>query len=273
MTMVQPQIGAYSASAQEFSLFQSLVFQKSGIHLPESKIALLNSRLSKRLKARGCTTFKEYYDLVLTRGEALELKMAINQITTNETFFFRENQHFKYLENEICQSQSPGALRIWSAACSTGEEPYSIALTLNKRCRGPWEVVASDINDEVVSHAKMGVYPKLAITKIPVEYRNAGCAIGIGDYKDRFRIVPKLRQTIKFHTFNLMESAAPFGKFDVIFLRNVMIYFDKATQQALVSRLHKALKPNGHLFIGHSESLHGLGVKFKMVKPAIYRME
>lgn len=259
---------------KEFVLFKQLVAEKTGIHLPHTKIALLNSRIGKRLAARDCQSFTEYYELIHQKHETQEMEMAINQITTNETFFFREEKHFSYLKEHIIPNCKKSMhFRVWSAACSTGQEPYSIAMTLAEHCTSPWSIVASDINTSVVNIARRAIYPNDSSQNIPKHLKLKYCLKGNARYKEQIRISPTLRDKVEFMQLNLLEEQSTLGMFDLIFLRNVMIYFEKPTQQRVTSNLQKRLKSGGYLFVGHSESLHGISSDFKMIKPAVYRLK
>lgn len=258
----------------EFYLFQGLVEREMGIHLPPHKKPLLVSRLSKRLVQRNCASFKKYYDLIHQRSEVDERQIALELITTNETFFFREEKHFDYMQNRILPELAPGqALRVWSAASSTGEEPYSIAMVLASYCRGPWQIFASDINSQVLLQAQRGIYPVERAIHLPDQYKLRYCKRGLEEFSGHLRVVSELRSKVEFGRINLMDPFTAIGQFDLIFLRNVMIYFERKTQIKLIERLRSALNIGGHLFVGHSESLHGISDRFEMIQPAVYRVK
>lgn len=246
----------------------------AGIYLPPSKINLLNSRIGKRLIARRCPTFDDYFRLVNRKEESEELKIAIEKITTNETYFFREEKHFAHLQEQLLPKHEKQKLfRVWSAACSTGQEPYSLGMVMQSHPGLLWQILASDLNTEVLQVAKRGVYSNDELKKIPEDYKLEFCARGTGEYHGRFRILPGLRDRIQYSCVNLMNDFDSLGKFDLVVLRNVMIYFERQTQMDLINKIVRVLRPGGHLYVGHSESLHGISEKFRMLKPAIYQLK
>lgn len=263
-----------SLTETEMSAFSRLMFDAAGITLAASKKALVEGRLSKRLQALGLSSFTAYLQHI--RGDAAERQRAIDLLTTNETYFFREPQHFAYLAERIPAVQPPGqALRVWSAACSSGEEPYSIAMVLAERLgQRPWHIVASDISSRVIDLARSAVYPIERAERIPPAYLKAYCLKGTGAHAGKFAVDPQLRERIEFRLVNLNAPLPDLGgAFDLIVLRNVMIYFDVDTKRAVCRRLADVLRPGGHLFVGHSESLNGLDVPLTMVQPAVYRKD
>jgi chemotaxis protein methyltransferase CheR len=262
-------------SDKEFIQFQKMVEQVMGVYLPMHKKPLLNNRLSKRLAARQCRSFGEYFELIQREGEQAEHQLALELLTTNETYFFREPKHFDFLRDMVRQKgSSPTVLRVWSAASSTGEEPYSIAMVLREYCRCPWEVVASDINTQVLEQARRAIYPAMRIKLIPEELKRKYCRKGTGKFQGQLRVVPELRTQVRFMRVNLNEPLPQeLGRFDVIFIRNAMIYFERHTQMAVLDRLRRMLNSGGYIFIGHAESLQGLSDQFDMVQPAIYRLK
>ncbi len=258
---------------QEFQLFQQLIQQKLGIFLPAQKKALLSNRLWKRLQACDLKGFGEYYRFIQSPQGRSELSTALELITTNETYFFREQKHFDYLQDEILPNYRPGhSFRVWSAASSTGEEPYSIAMVLKDRCNCDWELLCSDVNRTVVEQAKIGIYPDMRVRNIPPEYLRRFCRKGVGPQTGNVRVIAELRQAVQFFTLNLHEDFPDLGKFDLVFLRNVLIYFENDNKTKILERIAEKLNPGGILFVGHSESLHGISNRFAPVKPAIYRL-
>ena len=258
---------------KEFQLFQQLIQDKLGIFLPTQKKALLSNRLWKRLQACKVMGFSDYYRLIQSPQGKNELSLALELITTNETYFFRESKHFDYLQQEILPALKSGNnFRVWSAASSTGEEPYSIAMVLKDRCQCEWELLCSDVNRTVVEQAKIGIYPEMRTKNIPPEYLRRFCRKGIGPQQGNVRVTADLREATQFFTLNLHEDFPDIGKFDLIFLRNVLIYFENENKQKILSRIADKLKPGGILFVGHSESLHGIGTRFAPIQPAIYRL-
>jgi chemotaxis protein methyltransferase CheR len=258
---------------KEFQLFQQLIYEKLGIHLPPQKKALLSNRLWKRLHACDVKGFGDYYRLIQSAQGKSELNLALELITTNETYFFREQKHFDYLQDEILPQLRPASkFRVWSAASSTGEEPYSIAMVLKDRCTVEWELLCSDVNRTVVENAKIGVYPEMRVKNIPPDYLRRFCRKGVGPEQGNVRVAAELRKVVQFFTLNLHEEFPDMGKFDLVFLRNVLIYFENDNKAKILNRIAEKLNPGGILFVGHSESLHGVTTRFTPVKPAIYRL-
>lgn len=260
-------------SDREFGQFRQLIHEIAGIHLSEAKKPLVAGRLNKRLRSFGMACYGDYFKLVAK--DAGELQTCVDLLTTNETYFFREPKHFDFLRELL---QKPGAipsgrpLRIWSGACSSGEEPYTLALLLAERLgERPWEILASDISQRILAQARSGVYALEDSQNIPRHLLVKYCLRGVDDNQGRMMIAPSLRQRIRFEQINLNSALPDLGLFDVIFLRNVMIYFDADTKRQVVSRLVKHLRPGGHFFISHSESLNGVNDTLKVVKPSIYR--
>ena len=248
----------------------------AGIHLPPSKRALVGGRLAKRLRERGLPNCDAYCRLIADRRESAELQLAVDLLTTNETYFFREPGHFEFLAGEILPRVRRGeSWRVWSAASSTGEEAYSLAMVLMDKLgpEVPWEVLGSDINRRVLEHARGATYLAARTEGIPTDYLRRYCLRGTGRMTGKLRIVPALRERVRFQSLNLNEDLANAGEFDLILLRNVMIYFDLATKRRVVERLHRQLRPGGWLFIGHSETLNGVSEAFRVLRPTIYRKD
>ncbi len=260
-------------SNEEMRLFQHLFYQQIGMHLPESKRALLSSRLSRRLVALGLPNFRAYHDLIASPGAREERQRAIDLITTNETFFFREIGHFAFLSQKVLPSFSrTDTLRIWSAASSTGEEAYSIAMLLdNERHDAPWEIVGSDISQRVLDSARQGVYPMVRGENIPPADLKKHCLRGTGQYEGQFLVGKHLRERVTFTQMNLTALPARLTPFDVVFLRNVIIYFDAPTKARVLANVTHFVKPGGYLLVGHSESLHGIQLPLQMISPSVYR--
>lgn len=263
-----------SITDSEFSQFQALMQRVAGIHLPSSKKILVSGRLSKRLRDRAIGSFGDYYRLIVGGKEPVELQTAIDLLTTNETYFFREPGHFDYLTREILPHVRPGAsFRVWSAASSTGEEAYSIAMVLMDKLgeSSAWEVFGSDINSKVVEVARGATYPTARNEGIPADYLKRYCLRGTGAMAGKLRVDASVRGKVRFAQVNLNGDLKGVGEFDVIFLRNVMIYFDMEMKRRVVAALNRQLRPDGWLFIGHSESLNGVSDSFTQVRPTVYR--
>jgi chemotaxis protein methyltransferase CheR len=263
-------------SDQEFGLFQRLIYKIAGISLADSKKVLLVGRLQKRLQHYQLESFSQYYRM-LAKGESPdELQMMVNLLTTNETYFFREPQHFDFVRDEILAKRNDsGMLRVWSAASSSGEEAYTLAMLLAEHLNNaPWEVVGSDISTKVLDKARRGLYQLGRHEGIPPKFLSKYCLKGVRSQAGSFLIVPELRQHVSFRQANLTQPLdSSFGLFEVIFLRNVMIYFDMETKRKVVDNLLPHLRPGGHLIIGHSESLNNITCGLQAVKPTIYRKD
>lgn len=259
-------------SEEVFILFQKLVYDKLGIHLAKQKRMMLGHRLLKRVKHIKVKGFSDYFRFITNPNNAHELEVALELMTTNETFFFREGKHFDFMAKTILPNINPNKeYKVWSAASSSGEEPYSIAMLLNEHSPAPWSVIASDVNKSVLAHARKGIYIDDRTKLLPDKYRQSYCVKGVGEFEGYMRVKPELRNRLNFFCFNLLDDMSSLGKFDLIFIRNVMIYFDDRTRQKIISGLQNCLNQQGYLFISHSETLHGLEHSFELIKPAIYR--
>jgi len=260
-------------SDKEFILFQQLILERLGIFLPLQKKALLTNRLWKRLRDCDLTSYQDYYSFITEKKGEAELGVALELITTNETYFFREQKHFDYMEQSILPEFKKGKkIRVWSAAASTGEEPYSIAMMLEDKCQSVWELECSDVNNTVLEQARRGIYPDARVRNIPPNYLRRFCRKGVGPQEGFVRVTQELREKVNFFNLNLHHSFTDIGKFDLVFLRNVLIYFENDTKAKVLERIANVLNPNGVLFVGHSESLHGVTPRFTPIKPAIYRL-
>lgn len=266
--------GGAAIADSTFNAIRAWLYERAGISLSDKKRALVVGRLACRVRHFGLASFDEYFELLRGGAHPAEPQIAIDLLTTNETHFFREPKHFDFLRERILPAHpSHRMLRVWSAASSSGEEPYSIAMTLAASLKeAPWEVLASDLSSRVLERARSGHYSMARAKTIPRPHLQAYCLKGIGSQDGTFLIEPQLRGRIQFAQINLVVGALPpVGEFDVIFLRNVMIYFDTATKREVVARLLPHLARGGHLFVGHSESMHGLSDALKPVQPSIYR--
>lgn len=278
----------YILKDAEFRQFRELIYKLTGIALAEGKRQLVKSRLSKRLRHYNLGTFQDYYDLVVAQGESgPEITELVNCITTNKTDFFREPHHFQFVSRNIIPEMIkqarwgsiPRRLRIWHAGCSTGEEPYTLAMTLAEALRGEghWDVrqLASDIDTQVLAHAARGVYERERVSPVPEPLLKHYFLRGRDEKSDFVKVRDELRRQITFKQINLLESPWPIRpdvRFDIIFCRNVVIYFDKPTQRRLFARFQEMLRPGGYLFIGHSESLLGVSDAFESLGRTIYRL-
>jgi chemotaxis protein methyltransferase CheR len=277
--------GRSSLTASLFTKFQALIYQEAGIWLATHKHALLTGRLAKRLRLLGLSTMKEYYELVTQPDQLHERAVMIDCITTNETRFFREPRHFDYLaqhvfpkwHQEAAARQRPTRLRIWSAGCSSGEEPYSLAMLLLKHFpeEQGWdlEVIATDISTRVLEKAREAVYPIEKKKDIPQEYLRAYMLKGRGEDQSFMKVGPELHRVVRFARVNLHADSYPLqGLFDLIFCRNVLIYFDQKSKEKVINGIVRHLSPSGLLFLGHSENLGGISPNLRTVAPTMYAL-
>ncbi len=258
---------------QEFALFQRLIYKLAGISLSDAKRVLLVGRLGRRLAHYKFDTYSQYYRLVSSGEHPDELQQMVDLLTTNETYFFREPQHFDFLREVILKERrGAGTFRIWSGASSSGEEAYSMAMVLAEHCNdGSWEVFGSDISLTVLARAQAGVYTQERISGIPPDYLRKYCLKGVRSQEGKLLIDNRLKQRVRFAQVNLTQPITGVGDFDVIFLRNVMIYFDAETKRKVIENMLPHLKPEGYFIVGHSESLHGISTRLQALKPTIYR--
>jgi chemotaxis protein methyltransferase CheR len=265
---------AYTITDEEFARFRSLVHQETGIHLSAEKKAMLVGRLSSRLRHRGIESFSEYYRILHDPAEGDELQEAIDRMTTNETSFFREMTHFEALRDYIQSLRPvPFPFRVWSAASSSGEEAYSIAMVLSV-CLGSadWGVTGTDIATRVLDRARKALYPIERAATIPPDFLQRFCLKGQGRHEGMFLIDRPVRARVAFTQANLCQPLPTLGPFDVAFLRNVLIYFDAAQKRTVVEAVRAQLKPGGLLIVGHSESLAGLSEGLAAIRPTVYRV-
>jgi chemotaxis protein methyltransferase CheR len=273
-------------SAKEFNRLSEFIMGHCGIKMPPAKKIMLQSRLQKRLRVLGMQSFKDYCDLVLDSPEgAGEVVHMIDAVTTNKTDFFREPVHFQFLaESALPEFMNeaaafPGGARkftAWSAGCSSGEEPYTIGIVLNEfAAQHPgfqYGVLASDISTRVLEKAKLGIYDQQLVAGIPVSLKQKYFLRSKDREKGLVRIVPELRSRIAFQRLNLMDERLRLPDLvDAVFCRNVIIYFERATQHVLLSRLCRFLKTGGYLFLGHSETVHGFDLPLVRISSTIYR--
>lgn len=272
-------------SGKEFELFSQFIYDEAGIKMPPTKKTMLEARLQKRLKALGLNNFREYADFVFSdAGHDQEIIHLIDVVTTNKTDFFREPHHFDFLVRTaiptLQQARNAGEsslnpLRIWSAGCSTGEEPYTMAMVLSEYAAQTgirFSILASDICTRVLQSAANGVYTEERTDTIPLPLKKKYLLRSKDRNKGLVRMIPPLRSMIDFRRVNFMDDH--FGiseKQDIIFCRNVIIYFDKETQTRLMNKFHRQLQPGGFLFIGHSETLNGLNLSFSQVGNTVYQ--
>jgi chemotaxis protein methyltransferase CheR len=270
---------------EDYEFIRQLVYQHSRINLGSDKAELVSSRVQKRLRALGLNSIETYCEFLRSPDGGQEMTDLLDVISTNVTDFFREAAHFEFLNDVVIpdwlkhgSKSSDNVFRTWSAACSSGEEPYSIAITLAeffRQRRGyEWRVEASDLSTRVLERGGRGVYRAERVKLPSSDWLGRYFQCGVGDSEGYYRVKKELQVRVKFRHLNLFDWPYPFTeKMQVIFCRNVMIYFNRETQDQLVPRLADQLVPGGYLFVGHSESLIGLDHKLKCVHPSVYRRE
>lgn len=267
---------AAGMTAAELAAYQKLLFAQTGIVLQDNKQALVEARVSLRLRALGMSSYREYLELLRQDRSGEELVQLIDAVSTNVTHFFREDEHFAFLGKVVDHWTKAGKdrLRIWSAACSTGEEPYSIAMTLDAaigRRRCDTKILATDISTRVLAEAQAGVYPEARLSTVP-EARRRSCFRRVNaDGQSMYEVNQELRSLVMFRRLNFKAMPYPIrGQFDVIFCRNAMIYFDRPQRERMVGEFARLLKPGGFLLVGHAETLIGMSDRFRVIRPSIY---
>ena len=258
-------------SDQHFQAVTQLFQQISGIKLNASKRSLVQGRLQKLALEHGLDSIDAYVDGVMSRKQPGEIRLIVDRLTTNETYFYREPEHFEFLADWLRQHRPTSAFRVWSAASSSGEEAHTIAMVLAEQLSGvPWEIVGTDLSSAMIEAASQGLYPMERVQKLPAAWLKRYCLKGSGEYSGQVLVDRSLRSRIRFQQANLTQPLPDLGQFDIIFLRNVLIYFDDAGKRDIVQRVLTRLRRGGLLFTGHAESLSNLQLPIRMVKPAIY---
>ncbi len=257
---------------QEFGRFQRFIFDAAGITISTAKKAMLCGRLGRRLREYNFDSYSQYLQLLESREGTREVQTAIDLLTTNETYFFREPKHFELLRRLAGEHRGNAPFRCWSAASSSGEEAYSMAMTLDDVLQGrPYEVVGTDISTRVLARARSGHYPQERLHHFPPTYLKRYCRKGHGEHEGTMLIDRRIREHVQFVHANLNANLPSVGSFEAIFLRNVMIYFNGKTKREVILRVIANLKAGGHFFIGHSESLSELDVPLVQIAPAVFR--
>jgi chemotaxis protein methyltransferase CheR len=272
-----PAVHITELSPESFARFARFITSELGIKMPESKMSMVQSRLLRRIRELGFDSVERYGEYFFQSADAAEERIhLINAITTNKTDFFREPAHFDYLVDTVLPQYHEGRLKVWSAGCSSGEEPYTLAMVLSeygRRSRGfDFSILATDVSTRVLEWAQTGIYDESAIDAIPAAFRREYLLRSKNSGQTQVRIVPGLRRKVSFHRLNFMD--AEYGirdMFDIVFFRNVMIYFDRSTQEAVINKMCRHLVPGGFLFVGHSESLAGLDIPVMPVRASILR--
>jgi chemotaxis protein methyltransferase CheR len=258
-------------SAEHFRVISERVYRFSGIRLPEGKREMVYARLARRLRSLGLASFDDYIQFL--ELEPAEWEHCTNALTTNVTSFYREEHHFRILGEHARANATAGEpFRVWSAGCSTGEEPYTIAMCLSESLPGAsFNVIASDLDTQVLASAREAVYPLQSVQKLEAERQKRFFQRGTGRFDGKARVRRELAAHVEFMRVNLMDAEWPIeGGLDAIFCRNVMIYFDKPTQRRLVERFARLIKPKGLFFAGHAESLIDQGVHFRLRGQTVY---
>ncbi len=263
-------------SEKDYARIRTWLYREAGIELGSKKHSLVCGRLAKRVADLGLSSYGEYCALIERDSESAERQRAVDLLTTNETYFYRESRHFEQLSelaSEFAAKRQP--MRVWSAACSSGEEVYTLAMVLEEVAsthRGfTWHVHGSDISERVLEAAQRGIYPESRAAQLPDQLKRRYCLKGSGPAQGQMLVAKKLRQAVSFASANLLLPAEQRDCYDVVFLRNVLIYFDPQTKQKVVANVSRALVPGGHLFVGMAESLNGLNCGLEGVSPGMYR--
>jgi chemotaxis protein methyltransferase CheR len=284
MNSSAPHPDALRLTPESFARFSAFITRELGIKMSEGKIPMLQSRLMRRLRDLHLGSLEEYRDYLFDSPNAEEERVRfIDAVTTNKTDFFREPHHFDYLVKTALPAlrkqhgnASTWKFNLWCAGCSSGEEPYTQAIVLSEYAKGTdgfdFALLATDISTRVLEHARMGIYQESRIDPVPLALRHGYFMRSRSPSRSLVRVVPALRRRISFHRLNFMDADYRVkDRFQVIFFRNVMIYFDKPTQEAVINKLCRNLEPGGYLFVGHSESLAGLAIPVEQVASAVFR--
>jgi chemotaxis protein methyltransferase CheR len=273
-----PAVKSNVAEAEACQFIARLVYDRCRIRLHEGKDALIKARLGKRMRKHGFAGLPEYCDFLRTRGGEEEVTSVIDALATNFTNFLREADHFKFLIDQALPALLPKGrkkFRIWSAASSSGEEPYTIGFYLSEHyppaLGWDWWITASDISTKALEKARLAIYPAEHLDAVPRDWLHKYFQKGVGRWEGCCRVKPGITERVSFRQINLVEPYNHLQPFEVIFCRNVMIYFDRSTQEQLVQHLCRFLEPKGYLLIGHSESLNGLNIPLRCLRPSIYQ--
>ncbi len=260
---------------QQFAKISTLVHHAAGINLKQGKEALVRARLMKRLRALGIQRVEDYFDLIEGDEGSREIGQLIDVMTTNKTSFFREMDHFVFLRDQVLPQLTHHRLRLWSAACSSGEEPYSLAILLLEHLpdlgRRDVRILATDISRRMLDKARQAVYPQAAVNDLPSPQYEKYFSAAVRGRGEACRVSAKATGLVRLAQLNLMEPWPMKGPFQVVLCRNVMIYFDRPTQQELINRFWGLIEPGGYLFVGHSEGLSSVKHRFRYVQPAVYQ--
>ena len=267
-------------SDKDFDRLSKFIYQQYGIKMPKAKHIMLQSRLQKRLRALQMPSFSDYVDYVFSPAGEVEIISMMDVVSTNKTDFFRENQHFEFLMDtvlpELVEINRQNFIKIWSAGCSSGEEPYTLSIVLSeyaRKARGfDFQILGSDLSTIVLEKAVTAVYPEEKVDVIPLELKKKYLLKSKHRTNPTVRIVPELSSKTSFMRLNFMDEVynAP-QNFDIIFCRNVLIYFDRETQEKVINKLCRHLRQDGYFFLGHSESVTGINVPLKQIRPTVFK--
>ncbi|MEP7250910.1 MAG: CheR family methyltransferase [Ginsengibacter sp.] len=265
----------------EFSKLSGFILHNYGIKLPITKKTMLEGRLQKRLRALNLSSFREYNDYVFSKeGQQAELVHMVDVVTTNKTDFFREAVHFDFLSTSVlpkyCDGDATRQFKVWSAGCSTGEEPYTLAMVMSefseKYTSFDFDIFATDISSKALQAASTAVYTMEKAAPIPFIFKKKYLLKSKDDQKKTVRIIPALRAKVNFHRFNFLEDSISINQnFDAVFCRNVLIYFDRPTQEKVILKLCSKLEPGGYLFLGHSESISNMTLPLVQIQPTTFK--
>ncbi len=265
---------------EDLNFIIDLIYERSRIRLHEGKQQLIKARLGKRMRLHGFGSLHEYCDFLRRQTDDEEIGHVVDALTTNFTHFLREQEHFEFTVKQALPSLLPPGrqrFRIWSAACATGEEPYSIGFYLSEHfppvAGWDWRITGTDISTKALKHGQAGIYRQDRLNGLSAEWQRKYFQRGVGDWEGHFRVKKQVMERVQFQQLNLLGDYRFNEQYEVIFCRNVMIYFDRPTQETLVNHLSQYLMPKGYLLVGHSESLIGLSIPLKCRKPSIYQKD
>ncbi len=266
--------------ARDFEYIIQLVYDRCRIRLHDGKEQLIRARLGKRMRHHGFQSLAEYCDYLRRSGDEEEMTHLVDALTTNYTQFLRERDHFEFLVRTALPAlvgTKPRRFAVWSAACATGEEPYSLGFYLDTHypvaAGWDWRILATDISTKALGSGQAGIYPAERLSSVPPEWWRRFFQKGVGKWEGHCRIKEELRSRVEFRQINLLGQYTFQERFEVVFCRNVMIYFDRPTQEQLVRKIGEHLVPHGYLLIGHSESLNGLDIGMRCLKPSVYQRQ
>ncbi|WP_242470895.1 CheR family methyltransferase [Thiocystis violacea] len=257
---------------RDFERFRRFIHERAGISLAPHKRQMVSARLQRRLRHLGLRSFDAYLDRIFESDQDQERQHLVDLLTTNETYFYREPAHFEYLRERVLPDYRGRAMRVWSAACSSGEEVYTLAMVLAEGLgQGDWRILGTDISSRVLEQARQALYPLERARHLPRDWLERYCLKGVRAQTGNLLIDPRLKARVRLEPHNLLGPLARGETFDIVFLRNVLIYFDPPTKQRVIEHLARALQPGGLLFISHVESLHGLDSPLELLQPSIFR--